>query len=527
MLKSFLIVGSLVFSTLISSGQNQNISQGFVFDGEPYISIDPENSQHMVVSWMSWTLADEIVIKTRTTFNAGLTWSNAISLQHVEPSYTSADASIDFDQNGNVFLSYIDYTGFDVVQLDGGVYTSKSTDGGLSWGTPVEVITNSSDPGKTPFDRPWISIDRSGGPNNGNIYVTTMNTKESTIGYNPYLTVSTDGGNSYEPWRYLDTTGWLAGFFIKQPMPSPALSSNGIFYAAYPSLVFSQNPLAQFILVSSEDGGNSLSHQSIFTSTTSVDDDLAKGGYLLRSNPADNKHLIFLYLNVTFGDIDVFLRESFDAGQNWTDELRLNDDPIGNNRMQDMVWADFDDDGDLVVSWRDRRNANDSIYSTSTEIWGTVRQKDEINFSDNFKISDGPPVPHDTVLNFAGNDFMCIKLVNDTLNAVWGDVRNGKLNIWFQRMDINGVIQSIQLLASEDLFTVNLFPNPVISELTIEAKTLKQITVIDQNGKQVAVFHNSTHSDNLNIDLSSLIKGVYLLQIATNKGIVTKKIIKE
>jgi hypothetical protein len=44
---------------------------------------------------------------------------------------------------------------------------------------------------------------------------------------------------------------------------------------------------------------------------------------------------------------------------------------------------------------------------------------------------DNPLVAYDTILAYAGNDFMCIKLVADTISAVWGDTRSGKLNIWF------------------------------------------------------------------------------------------------
>ena len=108
-MKRLLIIASLLFYSLFSYGQNQNISQGFVFDGEPYISIDPNNSQHMVVAWMSWTLSTRIVIKTKTTFDGGATWGNALKLAHAVTGFTSADPSLEFDDNGNVFASYVDY----------------------------------------------------------------------------------------------------------------------------------------------------------------------------------------------------------------------------------------------------------------------------------------------------------------------------------------------------------------------------------------------------------------------------------
>ena len=525
-MKRFIVFITVLFFANLLSGQNQNISQGFVFDGEPYLSIDPDNSQHMVVAWMSWTLFSDIVIKTKVTLDGGNSWSDAVALQHVNSEFKSADASIEFDSNGNVFITYIDFSGYDVIPFDGGIYISKSTDGGFSWSTPVEVINNDADPGKRAIDRPWISIDRSGGPNNGNIYVTSMNAKEATIGSNPYLTLSADGGNSFEPWRYLDTTDWLAGFIVSQPMPTPALSSTGVFHAVYPSFVLSQSLMGQFIIASSVDGGNSLTHHSVLTSETDANDPLAKRGYLLRTDPTNDEHLVFIYLDKPITDLDVYMTESFNEGVTWSEGIRINDDPIGNKRMQDLLWADFDDDGDLVISWRDRRNGNDSTYTTASEIWGAVRLKNGDAFLPNFQITD-ELVPYDSILGFSGNDFMCIKLANDTLNAVWGDARNGKLNIWYQRSSLDGVIISVKQIASESYPVVNVFPNPVKSELTVKGFNLEKVIINNQKGKEIAVFQNNRNAENWKLNLSAFSKGIYILKIITKEGTVSKKIIKE
>ena len=346
-MKTGLFTFSFILLSSLLSGQNQNLSQGSVFDGEPYISIDPGNSQHMVVAWMGYSFLNQVVIKTSVSFDAGQTWSSKVNITHTNSSYTSADPSLEFDGNGNVFLSYIDYS---PVVDSGYVYIRKSIDGGLSWGSPVPVIGMHSDPGKRALDRPWITIDRTGGQNDGNIYVTTMNASTMTAvspPYNPYFIRSTDGGATFDPWTYLDTAGWLAGMFINNPMPTPAISSNGVFHAVYPSYVPAQNAAPQLIIASSVNGGNNFSYNSVFSTTNFFSDTLAKKAGLLKSNPVDSNHLAFISLGVDYGDSDVFLRESFDAGQNWSAPLRINDDPIANNRMQDLVWADFDIDGDL------------------------------------------------------------------------------------------------------------------------------------------------------------------------------------
>ncbi len=518
------------FAFLLSiriNGQNQNISNGIVFDGEPFLAINPNNSQHFVVAWMSWKLYNRIVIKTRVSFDAGKNWSTANSLSHTSNAYTSADPSIDFDNNGNAFISFIDFSGYDVSPFDGGIYLSKSSDGGLTWGSPVEALNINSDPNKRPIDRPWISIDRSSGTNQGNIYITSMNAKGALAGFNPYLCISTDNGNSFQQWRYLDTLNWLSGSIIPQPMPTNCVSSNGVFYAVYPSYVPSQSLFPQFILAHSTDGGNSISYNTLFLSASNVSDTLAKKGYLIKADPSEANHLAFFYLDVTYGDMDVFMRESFDAGITWSAPIRVNDDAISNNRMQDLLWADFDHDGDIVVAWRDRRNASDSSYTTSSEIYAAFRNKDSVNFSSNFPITDNPII-YDSVLSFSCHDFLSIQLPNDTPSVVWGDARNGKLNIWFQRMTIDGTVLSTKLISSIYNPIISIYPNPFNSMITIEGDPVTEINIYNMEGKLIySQMNKKINSNSLSINLSKLANNTYLIRCKTKYGTISKKIIKE
>jgi len=512
---------------LLLLAQNTNISNGLVFDGEPYLVVNPNNSQHMVVAWMGFKMYNQIVIKTKTSFDGGQTWSVANYAPHTNPAYGSADPSLDFDDAGNVFLSYIDFDDF----IDSGsVYIRKSTDGGLNWGAPVEVINAHSDEGKYPVDRPWINIDRTGGSYHGNIYITTMN--PNVFGYvpppyNPYFLRSIDGGNSFEPWKYLDITGWLAGSLIPNPFATNAVSINGTFHAAYPSWVYSQNPYPQYILASSTDGGNSFLYKSIMNLSghVAITDTLAKKGYFFLSDPSDPDHMAFFWLLNDYGDPDVFMWESYNTGNTWSSPVRINDDPIGNKRIQDLVWADFDSDGDLIVTWRDRRNAPDSTYTTSSEIWGAFRHKDSTHFSQNFLISD-VQASYDTILASAGNDFMCVIFTNDTINAVWGDTRSGRLNIYFQRMSLDGIVSSTQQLSSEKLPFLNISPNPTSDFINVGAKGIKNISFFDSFGKVLFQIDNPITKDEMTLNIKEFPSGNYIIRICSENGIQTRKIIK-
>ena len=525
LVKNFLTLIFTCFLFLFLNGQNVNISEGNVFDGEPYIAVNPQNSKHILVAWMGWVPYNYIAIKTRVSFDGGQTWSNTAFIPHENSADQSADPSMDFDTDGNVFLAYIDYS---KVLDTGFVYVRKSVDGGLSWGAPVEVIDASSDGEHRPIDRPWMSIDRSGGIYDGAIYITTMPPK--VFGplpppYHPYFIRSLNGGADFETWHYLDTLNWLAGSYIPQPMPTNCVSADGTFYAVYPSYVYSQNPLAQFIIASSEYAGNSFAYHTVFSSAEGITDTLVKAGYLLRSDPVNSEHLAFFYLGLTYGDIDVFMRESYDKGVTWSEEIRLNDDPVGNKRIQDLLWADFDNDGDLIVAWRDRRNGTDTTYETASEIWGTFRKKNTSGFTDNFKISD-EIVAYDTILASSGNDFMCIKLVNDTLNAVWGDTRNGKLNIWFEQKTIDGTILNVRQLSSENIQGITVYPNPFKKKLIVSGNDIRKIKIFNSNGVLFFSKELNNGKDMLKINTSDFSAGIYYAEIIDLSGTITRKIVK-
>ncbi|RZJ27782.1 MAG: T9SS type A sorting domain-containing protein, partial [Flavobacterium sp.] len=72
--------------------------------------------------------------------------------------------------------------------------------------------------------------------------------------------------------------------------------------------------------------------------------------------------------------------------------------------------------------------------------------------------------------------------------------------------------------------SVSLWPNPVKDILNISSAdaTLKSVTITDANGRTVI---QGTQQDE--IDLSDLSRGVYFARIETDRGSETKKIIKQ
>lgn len=511
-MKQLFLYLALIISS-ITIGQNQNLSNGFVFDGEPYIAVNPQNSQHLVVAWLGYKLNQLIAIKTRISTDGGATWSPIVSIPHVVSGNQSADPSLQFDHLGNVYLAFIDYNANTF--SNGAVQVVKSTDGGLSWGTPAEVINITDCPNKFCIDRPWMEINRIAGPTQGSIYVTTMNADHNVSApYNPYLSVSTDGGVSFQNPRYLDTTNYLSGNSIPQPMASPAIGADGTFYAAYPSYVTSQSLYATIIMASSTNGGTALSHDFIaYGGTgTAVTDPYAKKASYFFADESNANHLAMAILAEYNGDADVFFMESFDKGATWSSLERVNQDPISNGILQDLIWADFNANGDLAITWRDRRSSGNSGYNQSTQIFSAVRLKDSTTFHE--MILSDQVVQHDTVLTGKGNDFMCVQLVADTLYAVWGDVRTSKLNIFMSKTNINDAYSSITEVYEESF--INAYPNPTSNKIFLQ--DIKQNTsynILDAQGRVVkkGIYQNG-------ITVGELPKGFYYLVLEDQEEVL-------
>ncbi len=489
----YIALVSAILSSFSGTAQNINITNTNVFDGEPYLAIDPNNQQHLVAAWMGFKIGQGIVIKTKYSNDGGTTWSTLNEIPHISGAIASADVSLEYDSNGNLFICYVDYENQNFTQGD--LIVRKSTDGGITWGNAMIAASISDCPDKLCIDRPWIAIDNSTGPNNGAIYVTSINANQPTLvvpPYHSYMVASSDGGVTFSNPRHVDTTNYLVGA-IPQAATSPVVGPDGTFYAIYPSYDTSQSPFAHYYLASSTTLGVGIDHVNAYTAMIQgVSDPFAKKASKLMCDYSEPNHLGLLLVGQESGDGDIYFMETYDA-INWTTPIRLNDDASGNGKLQDLVWGDFNENGDLAICWRDRRNGSSNGYQTETEIYGVVRFHDSTNFEPNFPISS-QQVQHDAVLEGAGNDFLNVQFIGDTLYTIWGDVRTGTVNIFLNKTSVSSGTSSIQSIHSEDNL-MKIFPNPADASFTIENfERYANCTLIDASGKVITPIDSETVS---------------------------------
>ncbi len=510
-MKSYCTTLFLVLSiSFIGLSQNINVSNANVFDGEPYMAIDPNNQLHIVAAWMGFKAGQGIIIKTKYSNNGGFTWSTANEIPHVPGATAMADVSLEYDSNGNLFLCYINHEHTNFTQ--GSVLVRKSTDGGVTWENPVEAISIVDCPNKLCVDRPWIAVDNSGGTNDGAIYVTTINADQPTLvspPYHTYLVVSNDGGASFSNPRFIDTTNYNVGT-ITQAGNSPVVDANGTFYDTYPSYDTSQSPFAHIYLASSVTLGADIDHANAYTVLIpGTSDPYAKKGGRMIADPSQPNHLAMALIGQQTSDADVFFMETYDA-VTWTTPVRINDDPSGNGKLQDLVWGDFNENGDLAFCWRDRRNASASGYQTETEIYGAVKYRDSSSFGANFPVSS-QQVAHAAVLEGSGNDFLNVRFVGDTLYTIWGDVRTGTVNIFLNKRSVSTGTSSTQTIHTDEKL-MTIYPNPAHAQFTIEHfEHYENCTLVDASGKVMKAIITATTSTEM------IPSGTYFVRFESNK----------
>ena len=139
----------------------------------------------------------------------------------------------------------------------------------------------------------------------------------------------------------------------------------------------------------------------------------------------------------------------------------------------------------------------------------------------------------DHIVAIAGSANHSLALKSDGTLWVWGENTFGHLGLGdtLNRMvstQVNSLctILSVPTKDKEEM-SVLIYPNPVTSILTVstEGEKIKELSVINVIGE--ILLKEEVNGKERNVDISTLAKGMYLLQVQTEKGVSIKKLIKE
>src|ERR1044071_6125084 len=103
------IAALLILLSVKIAAQNVNLSNYTFGDTEPYIAVNPTDSNNVIAAWMKVTGFTQISIAISYSTDGGQNWNSVPNVSHLYPNYTSADVSIAFNSAGKAFLTYVDY----------------------------------------------------------------------------------------------------------------------------------------------------------------------------------------------------------------------------------------------------------------------------------------------------------------------------------------------------------------------------------------------------------------------------------
>jgi hypothetical protein len=506
----FLLFLFILFYQFSFSQTNVNVSSNPFPDTEPYIAVNPANPNNLIAAWMHLNINLKVSINTKVSTDGGLTWGNLHSMPHYSSSFTSADVSIAFNATGTAFISFIDSD----ISIDSGfVRCSKSTDGGITWSNPVNVISAGDSP-DLPVDRPWIACDKSSGPYSGRLYIVSKSYYAATPPQKVWMSFSSDSGLTWTPIQQLDAA--IPCDLLTNIMGTPTVGADGSFYVSYMSWHVAASPYPRVICTKSTDGGTTFTQHIILTITGSsgMNDSLYQGSYSLAANPAASGNLIFQATDNRNGDPDIYTVYSTDGGINWSaPALRVNDDAIGNGIGQDMSWGAFSPNGTYAVAWRDRRNSGNTTDTAATEIFTAISTNGGISFSQNYNLSSAPS-PFINIQK--GNDFIGVCMNNTNIFTDWCDLRTNNDEI-FSNSELQLQILPVSEIPGQAA-GAEIFPNPCSGSTTLtihdEKSSEWNFKVFDVSGK--LVFEKTIHSRQENIQMN-LVKGIYFYKVKNEK----------
>lgn len=417
-----------MLNVVVVAQPNQNLSNLPLFDGEPYIAVNPINQNNIIAGWMRVRTDGKVWIATKASFDKGQTWSAIKFMPHDTIINGSADVSIAFHNSGKAYISWINFR--QSPDTSGAVFVAKSIDGGLTWETPNMVI-GSQHLSDAPFDRPWIAVDNSGGANDGAIYITSMTAYWNGGHHHIYLRTSTDEGKTWNSIKQVDTTGFSTGK-LSASYGGISIGKDGKAYIAFLSYDTKVSPYVRYYCATTSDLGQTMRYNLIGNAIIKGGSDFTKA-WSINANPAINGNAVLTWVDKRNGDYDILVSQTMNGGNTWTTPKRVNDDRINNGIEQDMVWASFSPSGKLGIAWRDRR-LNGTGIPVPFDIFAAVAMDTSFHFSTNKKITTVAS-PYSVVPQ--GNSFIGAAMSDSAMFLNWGDYRNSRnWDIYFQQVDL-------------------------------------------------------------------------------------------
>jgi hypothetical protein len=428
--------------TTISEFTNINISNESAPQNEPSVKISRKDPNRVVAAWRDFRTGVNPPLRRigySYSTDGGETWSvSELTPQIIPGAPLSSDPVVAVDTSGNFYIITVS---LNESSGNGELWVFKSTDQGVTFNQVYEMAS-----GPWFEDKEWAATDLNpSSPFANTIYCSWT---RFSFGTDILLVRSTDEGVTWNtPVQVSDQSGVQGSF--------PAVGPNGELYVIW----LGYNGSGQIMFDKSTDGGLTFGTDKVISNSPNawfphLAVDLSGG--------PNNGYIYATWNDERNGDDDVFVSFSSNGGDTWSSAMRVNNDPIGNGKVQYWPSIAISNLGEIAILYYDTRNtSNNNIIEAyiSRSIDGGLTFTNEL-------LSSEPSPTNIPNSDVRFGDYINIDFYGGKAVPVWTDERAGGVD-----MDIYTAIVDQLVPVELTSFTARIVDGKTLLEWTTSTET--------------------------------------------------------
>jgi hypothetical protein len=411
---------------------------------------NPRNPKQLVAGVITATRpAGGWAVKAYASGDGGNTWIDSTFPEQVENG--GADPQVVFTEDGAALLAALSWVTDEKGHLSVALVVHRSEDGGRTWDKGVVAATG--------VDHPQITVDHTGGPHNGRIYMGYLHNAPpkdpKTLDYRVSVISSDDGGCTFgKPILVADGKGEVGINVVGvRPLSDGSVVVSWLDFDYHQSRTPRTEQTSHVFTAISQDGGETFSEPRL------VGTELAKLSPWLSTFPefgsdaSGGKYRDRLYAvwsDYSSGEDRVVFTWSSDKGATWSKPVILDGsgDP-GSAQYQGQVAVNGK--GVVGVSWLDTRTKDlgryDEYFTASSDGGRSFMRPVRVSSttSDMFGVGNAQVVPTtwhfqnvvrvsftspETRWRTGGDYWGLVSDANGVFHPVWADSRSGTFQVW-------------------------------------------------------------------------------------------------